>query len=393
MSLVPRRLLTGAAVAGGLAATGTAALRHPVFGGTPSGDRLARMEASPQWRDGRFQHPTGSRLAGPSPAMLWKWIAGTGAVRTPTGPVPTVARTRADFEAPQDLRVTWLGHATALLEVAGVRLLTDPVFSKNASPGPLFGVPRFFEPPLPLGDLPDLDAVLITHDHYDHLDYKTVARLAERIPRWIAPLGVGAHLERWGVPPDRITELDWWDEATVAGAGGETPVRIVATPSRHFSGRALTGRDRTLWCGFAVVGAERRVYLTGDGGMQREFAEVGRRLGPFDVTLAEAGAYNADWADIHLGPEQAVAAVRAARGGLMLPVHWGTFNLAFHGWTEPAERVLAAADAAGVRVVVPRPGESVSPDEPPAVERWWPEIAWQTVAEAPVVSAGLDYAP
>ena len=387
MSLVPRRLLTGAALVGGLAASGAAALRHPVFGGTPTGPRLARMQASPNWRDGRFQHAIASHLAGPSPGMLWKWIAGTGAVRTPTRPVPTVARTRADFEAPQAFRVTWLGHATALLEIDGRRLLTDPVFSKTASPGPLFGVARFFAPPLPLGELPDVDAVLLTHDHYDHLDWQTVRALAGRVPRWIAPLGVGAHLERWGVPADRITELDWWDEASVEG------VRVVATPSRHFSGRSLTGRDTTLWCGYAVLGEAGRVYLTGDGGMQPQFAEVGRRLGPFNVTLAEAGAYNADWADIHLGPEQAVEAVRQARGGLMIPVHWGTFNLAFHGWTEPAERVLVAADAAGVRVALPRPGESVDPADPPDVERWWPETPWQTAAEAPVVSSGLDGPP
>jgi len=376
-------------VAGGLVAGGAVALRHPVFGGTPSGERLARMRASPQWRagggalGGRFRHPVPTSLAAPTPATLWRWVAGNRAVRTPTAPVPTVVRTLDDLGAPADLRVRWLGHATALLEVDGRRLLTDPVFSRNASPGPLFGVARFFEPPLPLGALPDVDAVLLTHDHYDHLDYATVRQLAGRVPRWIAPLGVGAHLERWGVAPERITELDWWDAADVAG------VTVTATPSRHFSGRGLTGRDTTLWCGYAVAGSAGRVYLTGDGGMQPQFAEVGERLGPFDVTLAEAGAYHADWADIHLGPEQAVAAVRAARGGLMLPVHWGTFNLSFHGWTEPAERVLAAADAAGLRVAIPRPGESVDPADPPAVERWWPELPWQTADEAPVVSSGL----
>lgn len=383
MSTLTRRLLTGAAALGGLAATGAAALRHPVFGGTPSGERLARMEASPQWRDGRFQHPTPTALAGPSPDLLWKWLTAGGSDRVPTAPIPTVARTRTDFEAPCRVRATWLGHATALVEIDGRRLLTDPVFSRHASPGRLFGVARFFEPPLPLAELPDVDAVLVTHDHYDHLDWATVRHLAPAVPRWVAPLGVGAHLERWGVPPDRITELDWWDETAVG------TVRVVATPSRHFSGRALTGRDRTLWCGYALAGPSGSVYLTGDGGMQPQFAEVGARLGPFDLTLAEAGAYDADWADIHLGPEQAVEAVRQARGGLMVPVHWGTFNLAFHGWTEPAERVLAAADAAGVRVAIPRPGQSVDPADPPGTERWWPETAWRTAAEAPVVSSGL----
>ena len=380
MSVV-RRLLAGSALVGGAVAAGAAALRHPVFGAAPEGARLDRMRRSPQWRGGRFENPEGARL-GASPATLWEWLTAGSDHRRPDA-VPTVARRQADFVAPQDLRVTWLGHATALLEVEGARLLTDPVWSPTASPGAAFGVRRFFDPPLPLDELPTLDAVLVTHDHYDHLDWQAVRDLAPRVSRWLAPLGVGAHLERWGVPAGRITELDWWDEAAVAG------LRVVATPARHFSGRTLGDRDRTLWCGWAVVGRDRRVYVTGDGGYGAAFAEVGRRLGPFDATLAEVGAYNAHWADIHMGPEQAVRAVQDARGGLMLPVHWGTFDLALHAWTEPAERALVAAEAAGVPIAVPRPGQSVVPSAPPPAERWWPALDWQTAAEAPVVSGGV----
>ena len=377
-----RRLLAGSALVGG--AVG-AALRHPVFGGTPEGERLDRMRRSPQWQGGRFRNPEPASMGAPAGAA-WEWLTGGSDHRRPDV-VPTVARRGADFAATQDLRATWLGHSTALLEVEGHRLLTDPVWSPTASPGRAFGVRRFFEPPLPLADLPALDAVLLTHDHYDHLDWRTVRALADRVPRWLAPLGVGAHLERWGVPAERVTELDWWDEARVGG------LRVVATPARHFSGRTLSDRDRTLWCGWAVLGHGRRVYVTGDGGYQAAFAEVGRRLGPFSVTLAEVGAYNARWADIHMGPEQAVRAVGDARGGLMLPVHWGTFDLALHGWTEPAERVLVAAEAAGLPVAVPRPGQSVDPTAPPAPERWWPALAWQTADEAPVVSGGVATPP
>ena len=388
MSL-PRTLAVGGALAGGLAAATAAAFRLPVFGGTPEGARLERMRRSPQWHGGRFRNPTPPVMAG-SPDALWKWLTTSSRLRQPDGGVPVVRRTAADFAAPRDLRLTWLGHGTTLVEIEGARFLIDPVFSRNASPGPLFGVARFHEPPLPLPEvvdpargMPPLDAVVLTHDHYDHLDAATVRLLAGRVPRWLCPLGVGAHLERWGVAPGRITECDWWDHAEVSG------VRLVATPARHFSGRTVTDRDRTLWCGWAFVGARHRVYATGDGGYDASFAEVGRRLGPFDATLAEVGAYDAGWADIHMGPEQAVRAVQDARGGLMVPVHWGTFNLAFHGWTEPAERVVVAARAAGVPLAVPRPGESVVPDAPPAVERWWPEQPWQTADEAPVASSGV----
>ena len=377
-----RRWLAGSALLGGAVAAGAAALRLPVFGAAPEGERLDRMRRSPQWRDGTFHNPEASTV-GASPTAIWEFVTANRSIRRPAEAVPTVARTRADFEAPQDLRVTWLGHSTALLEIEGRRLLTDPVFSRNASPGPLFGVSRFFEAPLPLGEVPRLDAVLLTHDHYDHLDFAAVRHLAGSVPRWIVPLGVGAHLERWGVAPERITEADWWDETEVDG------LRVVCTPARHFSGRTLGDRNRTLWCGWALLGAERRLYVTGDGGYQAAFAEVGRRLGAFDATLVETGAYNQSWADIHMGPEQAVRAVQDARGGLLIPVHWGTFDLALHGWTEPIERVLVAAEAAGVPVVAPRPGESVVPEAAAPVERWWPELPWQTAEEAPVMSSGV----
>ncbi|MEM7788715.1 MAG: MBL fold metallo-hydrolase [Bacteroidota bacterium] len=377
-----RLWFAGSALLGGAVAAGAAALRHPVFGAAPEGARLDRMRRSPQWHGGAFRNPEASPVGG-SPAAIWDFLTANRDIRRPRQPVPTVARTARDFEAPQDLRVTWLGHSTALVEIEGRRFLTDPVFSRHASPGPLFGVSRFFEPPLPLDALPRLDAVLLTHDHYDHLDYAAVRRLAASVPRWIVPLGVGAHLERWGVPAGRITEADWWDAAEVAG------IEIVGTPARHFSGRSLTDRDRTLWCGWALRGSERSLYVTGDGGYQAAFAEVGVRLGGFDATLVETGAYNQAWADIHMGPEQAVRAVQDARGGLLIPVHWGTFDLSLHGWTEPAERVLVAAEAAGVPIAIPRPGESVRPEAAPPVERWWPAVPWQTAAEAPVVSGGV----
>jgi L-ascorbate metabolism protein UlaG (beta-lactamase superfamily) len=356
------------------------------FGARPSGERLARIERSPQYHDGRFRNTLPTVSDGLSFATLWGFLAGGSDHRQPGAAPPVVMRTAADFaDAPDGLRVTWFGHSTLLVEIEGARVLVDPMWGERASPASWAGSRRFYPPPLALADLPDLDAVVLSHDHYDHLDMPTVRRLADRVPRWLVPLGLGAHLEAWGVPSNRIEEFDWWDEAEVAG------VRLVSTPARHFSGRSLTDRDATLWTGWAFIGAGHRVWYSGDTALTPQFAEIGARLGPFDLTFIEAGAYNAAWSDVHLGPEQAVAAhrmVQRGAGGVLVPVHWGLFDLALHGWTEPAERVRVAAEAAGIRTAFPRPGESVSPGAFPA-KPWWPPVPWETADKAPAVSSTL----
>jgi len=357
------------------------------LGASARGDRLERMERSPHYRDGKFHntHPQQDDLW----TMLKKWVRGSDAVTAPTGEVPVVARTAADFDpAPASgLRITWLGHSTALIEIDGRRFLTDPQWSRRNSPVQWIGPVRFFPSPLPLDELPALDAVIVSHDHHDHLDPAAVEVLNAREVPFVVPLGVGAHLELWGVPRSRITELDWGEQTAVNG------IAVHCTESRHFSGRGLLDRDATLWAGFALVGPRHRVYYSGDTALFPELAEIGARLGPFDATLIEIGAYDATWADYHLGPEQAVRAHQLVRGGLLVPVHWGTFDLAMHGWTEPAERVLVAAQQAGVRLALPRPGQPVEPASPPALARWWPELPWQTAEEHPVISSGLDSAP
>ncbi|MCF8033504.1 MAG: MBL fold metallo-hydrolase [Desulfarculaceae bacterium] len=238
---------------------------------------------------------------------------------------------------------------------------------------------------MPLDQLPPIDAVVISHDHYDHLDYATVRDLGERVPVYIVPLGVGAHLESWGVARERIVERDWWGEVKLNG------LTFTATPARHFSGRSLFLRDRekTLWCGWAVAGPEHRVFYSGDTGMFPGFAQIANRLGPFDAVIMEIGAYSRMWPDVHIGPEQAVQARLDLGSGLLIPAHWGTFNLAMHSWTEPVERLLAAAAKAGVAVVVPRPGQSVEPADPPQPVRWWPALPWRSAEEALLVSTGL----
>ena len=361
-------------------------LARESMGGAATGERLARLQRSPQWRDGVFVNRL-PRVDGPMGRAMREFIFGGSDHRTPDAPIAVVRRSAADYVTPpaSGLRVTWLGHSTMLLEIDGRRVLIDPVWGERASPFPFLGPTRFFAPPLPLAELPAVHAVVISHDHYDHLDLPTVEALRDRGVRWVVPLGVGAHLEKWSVPRERITELDWWQSAQVDG------LTITATPARHFSGRGLSDANRTLWAGWVIGGPAHRVFYSGDTALHDELVTIGTRLGPFDLTMIESGAYDALWADVHLGPEQAVLAHRLVRGDVMLPVHWGLFDLALHGWTEPMERVLVAADSQKVRVASPRPGDMVEPAALGPVTRWWPATSWKTVGQAPAWSSGVGH--
>ncbi|BBZ12282.1 MBL fold metallo-hydrolase [Mycobacterium branderi] len=264
-----------------------------------------------------------------------------------------------------DLAVCWLGHATALLEIDGYRVLTDPVWSDRCSPSDVIGPQRMHPPPIELEGLPALDAIVISHDHYDHLDIDTVLALART--QWapfVVPLGVGAHLRSWGIPEERIVELDWNEHANV------DELTLVCTPARHFSGRFMN-RNTTLWASWAVIGPKHRAYFGGDTGYTKSFAQIGAEHGPFDLTLLPVGAYNKAWPDIHMNPEEAVRAHRDLGGRVLLPVHWCTFRLAPHPWAEPIERLLTAAEASDVRVVVPKLGQRVDPAESTECEPWW----------------------
>jgi L-ascorbate metabolism protein UlaG (beta-lactamase superfamily) len=250
-------------------------------------------------------------------------------------------------------------------------VLTDPVWGERASPVTFAGPRRFQPVPVALSELPDLDAVIVSHDHYDHLDYPTILALAKRRVPFFTSLGVGAHLEAWGVPAERITELDWWEEAQVPGTG----LTISAAPSQHFSGRGLGGRNRTLWSSLVVRGPKHAVFFSGDTGLTAEYREIRERFGAFDLVLLEVGAFHEAWGDIHLGPEHALDALELLGGGPLLPVHWGTFNLALHAWDEPAETLLRLAPKRGARLVMPRLGEPVEPARVERVEAWWRGIA------------------
>jgi L-ascorbate metabolism protein UlaG (beta-lactamase superfamily) len=356
------------------------------FGKDAEGARRARMQRSAASDDGVFENP--EPLWNDEWGMVTDLVDGS-AHSAPGEPLPVVRGGRERFADPpaSGLRVTWLGHSTLLVEIDGHRILTDPVWGERASPVGWMGPSRWYAPPIALDDLPDLDAVILSHDHYDHLDHPTIVAMRDWDTVFVAPLGVGAHLEYWGVPPDRIVELDWW-ESTRRG-----DLEIVCTPARHASGRTLLDQNATLWAGYALVGPSHRAYFSGDTGLFPAMREIGERYGPFDVTMIEAGAYGRSWPDWHLGPEQAVLAHQLVRGQVLLPVHWGLFDLAYHAWTEPAERVLAAATEADVAIAIPRPGESLEPRFPeahPRVARWWPRVPWQDADEAPIVATRIE---
>jgi L-ascorbate metabolism protein UlaG (beta-lactamase superfamily) len=283
----------------------------------------------------------------------------------PLGPFRADAAALGTAVPADALRATWLGHSTMLLEVDGRRFLTDPVWAGRASPSQLIGPKRFFAPPLALADVPPLDGIILSHDHYDHLDPLAIRALTGRTARFYCPLGVGAHLRRWGVPASKITELTWWDEVPVA-----PDFKLVATPARHFSGRGLLNRDSTLWASWVLLGPQHRVFFGGDSGpFDEAFQQIGEKFEPFDLVMLEIGASDAEWADIHLGPDQAMAAHRLLGGGPLLPLHWGTFNLAFHAWRQPVQRLLELMGTQ--ELLLPAPGQRVEVAAGVLNSHWW----------------------
>lgn len=288
--------------------------------------------------------------------------------RTPSKPLGPFKADLTQLNAPNDnsLKITWFGHSGSLIQIEGKRLLTDPLWCLRASPFSMLGPKRFFENPVAIEDLPQVDCILLSHDHYDHLDKTSILKLAEKGIKIITMLGVGKRLMQWGVSKSLVTELDWWQSAKV----GEH-ITITALPSRHFSGRWLTDRFKTLWGSFAIKGATHSVYFGADSGYYDGFKKIGDKLGPFDVTMLDTGAYNPEWAAIHMGPENTVKAHEDLKGTLLMPIHWGLFSLAFHPWTEPVERVIAAAKLHDVPLLVPAPGETITVNGQPYNSKWW----------------------
>lgn len=291
--------------------------------------------------------------------------------KVPAKPLPTVAFNSGNYLKSDTsiLSVTWFGHSSALFEVDGKLILTDPAFSESAGPVSWAASKRFKNKDLiSAAQLPELDVVLISHDHYDHLDQETITQLAQKTKQFLVPLGVAKYLIKWGVSADKIQEFSWWENTSFEG------IEFVSTPARHFSGRGLINRNSTLWCSWVIKGSEHSVFFSGDSGYQKDFKVIGEKYGPFDLGLLECGQYNDDWGLIHMSPEESVQAGLDTKTKLALPIHWGAFSLSVHAWYEPIERFTNKAEELDLSMITPQIGERIVINDSVSNNPWWKAI-------------------
>jgi len=338
------------------------------YGRLPEGKRLEKILLSPNYRNGAFQNQSPTITLAPDSGfvkVLLQFLRKPKSTK-PRTPMPFV---RTDLNLPDSEApvIIWFGHSSYFIRMNGMNLLIDPVLSGHASPFS-FMVKAFASAGhYTAEDIPDIDVLILTHDHYDHLDYDTIRRLKNRVKKICCPLGVGAHLEYWGIPAASVTELDWWDETSLPG-----DLKLIAAPARHFSGRG-TKRAQSLWCSYILSSTQHRLYLGGDSGYDSHFRQIGEKYGPFDMAILEAGQYNTSWPHIHMMPEETVQAALDLRAKSLMPVHWGKFSLALHPWNEPVQRVVKEAARTGMPLAIPRPGEPVTPGNPLEADHWWEE--------------------
>ncbi len=345
----------------------------PAFGGTLSGERLNTARASSNYQDGKFVNV----LSHPPLELgdVWGYFKEQligGQIRVPPSAIPVSAIPPASLptHAAPGLRAIWLGQSSVYMEPDGLRMPVDPVFSDYASPFSGIGPKRTHPRPIALTELPRIDVVTISHDHYDHLDMQTIRYLSSKGTRFLVPLGVGTHLDEWDIPKGQITELDWWESTEIGG------ITVTCTPAQHYSGRGILDYKETLWASWSIIGPEHRAFYSGDSGFSTHFKSIGNELGPFDLSIVKIGQYGpgASWIYSHMDPEQAIEAHLAVRARRMLPVSWTTFNLAFRDWDEPIRRAVKAAQKRNVEMVIPRVGDIVAAGSPFELYRWWEDV-------------------
>lgn len=336
------------------------------------------VKSSPHLRDGKYQNtlPVRAESIGTMLKLFWTFLFNKPKNTVPTGAIPVLALSREQLLAAPDNTIFRLGHSTMLMKLGGAFYLTDPVFSKRASPVQWYGPARFHQPPIGIDDLPPIEAVILSHDHYDHLDHAAVLALAGKTRQFITPLGVGDRLVKWGVPANKVRQLDWWQGVQVAN------VTLTATPARHFSGRTLADRDTTLWASWVIQHDDVRIFFSGDSGYFDGFKQIGERFGPFDLAMVETGAYDAMWPDVHMQPEQTLQAFVDLKGKVLMPVHNGTFDLGLHRWQEPFERIVALARAQGIPLATPQMGEQLDVLAPAPGIDWWGKVDQSSVAHS-----------
>ena len=342
-------------------------MQQPSFGKLPSGSRLERIETSSNYKDGKFRNliPTNTLAEGVSYFSMITEFFGKGVDREPLKDLPSVKTDLKKLDADVPV-IVWFGHSTFLIKVRGKSILVDPVLSMRPSPVQFAGSKSYPGTRVyTASDFPDPDVIIITHDHYDHLDHKTISDLKSRTTLFCVPLGVGEHLEHWGVEPDRIVEFDWWESKTIV-----EDLELISTPARHFSGRGFQ-RDRTLWSSYVLKTGDHNIFLGGDSGYDEAFRKIGEKYGPFDIALLECGQYDVKWPNIHMMPEETVQASLDLKANMLMPIHWGKFTLGLHPWKEPIERAVKEAGRLQVVLATPMIGEPlyIGKDIPQSL--WW----------------------
>lgn len=340
-------------------------MMHPLFGKKPSGERLARIIQSENYHDGKFRNKNDTRqLTQGLGTALYEFFFKRNNEVSPKEFIPSI-NLDWDHWRNETYSLTWLGHSTYLMKVDGKTILVDPVLSQSVSPIPGGGKAYKGTSVTKAEELPYIDFMFISHDHYDHLDYETVKKIQSKVGKVICGLGVGSHLEYWGFKSEQIIETDWWDITDL-----EADFKVITTPARHFSGRSIWSGN-TLWTSFVFQTPSRNIYIGGDSGYDTHFKEIGAKYGPFDLVILENGQYDKNWKYIHMQPEEVIAATKDLKASILLPVHSSKFTLANHAWYEPLERISILSEQEKIAVLTPLIGEIVDLNNPTLEPTYW----------------------